>query len=402
MNIHEYQGKQLFRDAGLTVQDGVHCTTVEQALAAYDALGGNVVAVKSQIHAGGRGKGNLYSPDSGDLVMEGGVKIAFNREEVETYAQNILGNVLVTKQTGTDGKMVNNLYVEGGCKITHEYYLAILIDREEKMPLIMASREGGMDIEEVAEETPEAIFRIHVDPTTGLQRADAEGLATSLGMSGATVDSFVENVSGLFDLFVSKDCSMVEINPLVSTEDDNVVLLDAKVGFDESALFRHPDILELRDLSEEEPTEVRANAAGLSYVKLDGDIGCLVNGAGLAMATMDVIKLYGGEPANFLDVGGGANEEQVTTAFGIIMEDPNVKGILVNIFGGIMRCDIIARGVVAATQALKLEDPLVVRLVGTNFEEGRRILSESGLNIHTAETLAEGAQKIVELVGGEN
>ncbi len=402
MNIHEYQGKQLFRDAGLAVQDGAHCTTVEQALAAYDALGGNVVAVKSQIHAGGRGKGNLYSPDTGDLVMEGGVKIAFSREEVETYAQNILGNVLVTKQTGTDGKLVSNLYVEGGCKIAHEYYLAILIDREEKMPLIMASKEGGMDIEEVAEETPEAIFRIHVDPTAGLQRADAEGLANSLGMSGAAVDSFVENVSGLFDLFVSKDCSMVEINPLVRTEDDKIVLLDAKVGFDESALFRHPDILELRDLSEEEPTEVRANAAGLSYVKLDGNIGCLVNGAGLAMATMDVIKLYGGEPANFLDVGGGANEEQVTTAFGIIMEDPNVKGILVNIFGGIMRCDIIARGVIAATQALKLEDPLVVRLVGTNFQEGRRILSESGLNIHTAETLAEGAQKIVELVGGEN
>jgi succinyl-CoA synthetase beta subunit len=402
MNIHEYQGKQLFRDAGLAVQDGAHCTTVEQALAAYDALGGNVVAVKSQIHAGGRGKGNLYSPDTGDLVMEGGVKIAFSREEVETYAQNILGNVLVTKQTGTDGKLVSNLYVEGGCKIAHEYYLAILIDREEKMPLIMASKEGGMDIEEVAEETPEAIFRIHVDPTAGLQRADAEGLANSLGMSGAAVDSFVENVSGLFDLFVSKDCSMVEINPLVRTEDDKIVLLDAKVGFDESALFRHPDILELRDLSEEEPTEVRANAAGLSYVKLDGNIGCLVNGAGLAMATMDVIKLYGGEPANFLDVGGGANDEQVTTAFGIIMEDPNVKGILVNIFGGIMRCDIIARGVIAATQALKLEDPLVVRLVGTNFEEGRRILSESGLNIHTAETLAEGAQKIVELVGGEN
>ena len=402
MNIHEYQGKQLFRDAGLAVQDGAHCTTVEQALAAYDALGGNVVAVKSQIHAGGRGQGNLYSPDTGDLLMEGGVKIAFSREEVETYAQNILGNVLVTKQTGTDGKLVSNLYVEGGCKIAHEYYLAILIDREEKMPLIMASKEGGMDIEEVAEETPEAIFRIHVDPTAGLQRADAEGLANSLGMSGAAVDSFVENVSGLFDLFVSKDCSMVEINPLVRTEDDNIVLLDAKVGFDESALFRHPDILELRDLSEEEPTEVRANAAGLSYVKLDGNIGCLVNGAGLAMATMDVIKLYGGEPANFLDVGGGANEEQVTTAFGIIMEDPNVKGILVNIFGGIMRCDIIARGVIAATQALKLEDPLVVRLVGTNFEEGRRILSESGLNIHTAETLAEGAQKIVELVGGEN
>ncbi|DAC62321.1 MAG TPA: ADP-forming succinate--CoA ligase subunit beta [Candidatus Poseidoniales archaeon] len=401
MNIHEYQGKQLFREAGLSVQDGVHCMSVEQALAAYDSLGSKVVAVKSQIHAGGRGKGTLYHPESGDLVMEGGVKIAFSREDVEKYAENILGNILVTKQTGSEGKMVNNLYVEGGCNIAHEYYLAILVDREEKMPLIMASKEGGVDIEEVAENTPEAIFKIHVDPVAGLQQADAEGLAKSLDLTGKAVDSFVENVTGLFELFVSKDCSMVEINPMVRTEEDEIVLLDAKVGFDENALFRHPDIMELRDLSEEEPTEVRAKAADLSYVKLDGNIGCLVNGAGLAMATMDVIKLYGGEPANFLDVGGGANEEQVTTAFGIIMEDPNVKGILVNIFGGIMRCDIIARGVIAATQALELEDPLVVRLVGTNFEEGRRILSESGLNIHTAETLAEGAKKIVELVGGE-
>ena len=402
MNIHEYQGKQLFRDAGLSVQDGVHCTSVEQALAAYDALGGDVVAVKSQIHAGGRGKGSLHNPESGELVMQGGVKIAFSREDVENYARNILGNVLVTKQTGSGGKTVNNLYVEGGCNIAHEYYLAILIDREQKMPLIMASCEGGVDIEEVAEKTPEAIFKVHVDPSDGLLPEQAEGLADSLDLSGAAADSFVENITGLFDFFVSNDCSMVEINPMVRTEDDRIVLLDAKVGFDDNALFRHPEILELRDLSEEEPTEVRAKAAGLSYVKLDGDIGCLVNGAGLAMATMDVIKLYGGEPANFLDVGGGANEEQVTTAFGIIMEDVNVKGILVNIFGGIMRCDIIARGVIAATQALALEDPLVVRLVGTNFEEGRRILSESGLNIHTAETLAEGAQKIVELVGGEN
>ena len=401
MNIHEYQGKQLFREAGLSVQDGVHCMSVDQALAAYDSLGSKVVAVKSQIHAGGRGKGTLYHPESGDQIMEGGVKIAFSREDVEKYAENILGNILVTKQTGEDGKMVNNLYVEGGCNIAHEYYLAILVDREEKMPLIMASKEGGVDIEEVAEKTPEAIFKIYVDPVTGLQRADAEGLANSLDLTGKAVDSFVKNVTGLFELFVSKDCSMVEINPMVRTEADEIVLLDAKVGFDENALFRHPDIMELRDLSEEEPTEVRAKAADLSYVKLDGNIGCLVNGAGLAMATMDVIKLYGGEPANFLDVGGGANEEQVTTAFGIIMEDPNVKGILVNIFGGIMRCDIIARGVIAATQALELEDPLVVRLVGTNFEEGRRILSESGLNIHTAETLAEGAKKIVELVGGE-
>ena len=401
MNIHEYQGKQLFREAGLSVQDGVHCMSVDQALAAYDSLGSKVVAVKSQIHAGGRGKGTLYHPESGDQIMEGGVKIAFSREDVEKYAENILGNILVTKQTGEDGKMVNNLYVEGGCNIAHEYYLAILVDREEKMPLIMASKEGGVDIEEVAEKTPEAIFKIYVDPVAGLQRADAEGLANSLDLTGEAVDSFVKNVTGLFELFVSKDCSMVEINPMVRTEEDEIVLLDAKVGFDENALFRHPDIMELRDLSEEEPTEVRAKAADLSYVKLDGNIGCLVNGAGLAMATMDVIKLYGGEPANFLDVGGGANEEQVTTAFGIIMEDPNVKGILVNIFGGIMRCDIIARGVIAATQALELEDPLVVRLVGTNFEEGRRILSESGLNIHTAETLAEGAKKIVELVGGE-
>jgi succinyl-CoA synthetase beta subunit len=401
MNIHEYQGKQLFREAGLSVQDGVHCMSVEQALAAYDSLGSKVVAVKSQIHAGGRGKGTLYHPESGDQVMEGGVKIAFSREDVEKYAENILGNILVTKQTGEDGKMVNNLYVEGGCSIAHEYYLAILVDREEKMPLIMASKEGGVDIEEVAEKTPEAIFKIYVNPVAGLQRADAEGLANSLDLTGKAVDSFVENVTGLFELFVSKDCSMVEINPMVRTDADEIVLLDAKVGFDENALFRHPDIMELRDLSEEEPTEVRAKAADLSYVKLDGNIGCLVNGAGLAMATMDVIKLYGGEPANFLDVGGGANEEQVTTAFGIIMEDPNVKGILVNIFGGIMRCDIIARGVIAATQALELEDPLVVRLVGTNFEEGRQILSESGLNIHTAETLAEGAKKIVELVGGE-
>jgi succinyl-CoA synthetase beta subunit len=402
MNIHEYQGKQLFRDAGLSVQDGFHCTTVEQALTAYDSLGGDVVAVKSQIHAGGRGKGSLHNPESGELVMQGGVKIAFNREDVENYAQNILGNILVTKQTGADGKIVNNLYVEGGCIIAHEYYLAILIDREEKMPLIMASCEGGMDIEEVAEKTPEAIFKVHVDPSDGLLLEQAEGLANSLGLSGEATDSFVENITGLFNFFVSKDCAMVEINPMVRTDDNRIVLLDAKVGFDDNALFRHPEIVELRDLSEEEPTEVRAKAAGLSYVKLDGNIGCLVNGAGLAMATMDVIKLYGGEPANFLDVGGGANEEQVTTAFGIIMEDPNVKGILVNIFGGIMRCDIIARGVIAATQALSLEDPLVVRLVGTNFEEGRRILAESGLNIHTAETLAEGAQKIVELVGGEN
>ena len=363
-------------------------------------MASKIVAVKSQIHAGGRGKGILYDPETGAEVMQGGVKIAFNRDDVETYATNLLGNKLVTKQTGEAGKIVNNLYIESGCAIAHEYYLAILVDREEKMPLIMASTEGGMDIEEVAESTPEAIHKIHVDINIGVTDDQASGLASSLGLDGAASDSFVTMVQGLFSFFAEKDCAMVEINPLVRTDDDEMVLLDAKVSFDENALFRHPDIVELRDLSEEEATEIRAKEAGLSYVKLDGDIGCLVNGAGLAMATMDVIKLYGGEPANFLDVGGGADEQQVETAFSIIMEDPNVKGILVNIFGGIMRCDIIARGVIAATEALGLEDPLVVRLVGTNFEEGRAILAASDLNIHTAETLAEGAEKIVSLIGG--
>ena len=386
---------------GLPVQNGIHCKTIQEAVNAYESLGSEIVAVKSQIHAGGRGKGTLYNPETNELVMEGGVKIAFDKEEVEKYATSILGNKLVTKQTGTNGKIVNNLYIEAGCSIAHEYYLAILVDREMKMPLIMASTEGGMDIEEVAENDPEAIHKIHVDLSNGLLDSQINTLCNSLKLNEIAAKSFSEMIKGLFTLFVEKDCSMVEINPLVRTTNDDMVLLDAKVGFDENALFRHQDILDLRDLSEEEATEVKAKDTGLSYVKLEGNIGCLVNGAGLAMATMDVIKLYGGEPANFLDVGGGANEEQVKTAFSIILDDPAVKGILVNIFGGIMRCDIIARGVIGATQALDLDVPLVVRLVGTNFEEGRKILSESDLNIHTAETLAEGAQKIVSLIGGE-
>ncbi len=402
MNIHEFQGKQLFRNYGLPVQDGIHCKSIEEAIDAYDKLGSEIVAVKSQIHAGGRGKGILYDPETQTKIMEGGVKIAFNREDVEKYAKSILRNNLVTKQTGPNGKIVNNLYIESGCSIAHEYYLAILIDREEKMPLIMASTEGGMDIEDVAEKTPEAIHKIHIDLSQGLLDTQIESLCNSLRLNEGASESFSKMINGLFSLFMEKDCSMIEINPLVRTEKNEMVLLDAKIGFDENALFRHSDILELRDLSEEDATEVRAKDTGLSYVKLDGNIGCLVNGAGLAMATMDVIKLYGGEPANFLDVGGGANEEQVKTAFSIILEDDSVKGILVNIFGGIMRCDIIARGVISATQALELDVPLVVRLVGTNFEEGRKILSKSDLNIHTAETLAEGAQKIVGLVGGEN
>ena len=391
----------MFKRYGVPVLEGVHCTSPDEALAAYDRLGSKVVAVKSQIHAGGRGKGNLYAPETGELVMEGGVKIAFSREEVGTFASNILGNVLVTIQTGAEGKMVRNLYVESGCAIAHEYYLALLVDREAKSVLIMASTEGGMDIEEVAEATPELIHKIHVDPSAGLLGFQSRDLADALGLSGAAAKAFRRTLASLYTCFVENDCAMVEINPLVRTEDDEIVALDAKVSFDENAGFRHAASWdELRDLSEEEETEIRAAEAGLSYVKLDGNIGCLVNGAGLAMATMDVIKLKGGEPANFLDVGGGANEEQVSTAFSIILEDPNVKGILVNIFGGIMRCDIIARGVIAAVENLGLEVPLVVRLAGTNVEEGKAILAASTLNIHPADDLADGAERIVALIGG--
>ena len=400
MNIHEYQGKELLRANGVPVLDGIHCKTVGDAVAAYDKLNSKVVAVKSQIHAGGRGKGNLYHPVSGDMVMEGGVKIAFSRDEVETYAQNILGNILVTIQTGEVGKLVRNLYIESGCDIAHEYYLALLVDRENKAVMIMASTEGGMDIEDVAHNTPELIHKISIDPNAGLMNFQNRDLGIALGLTGKALKSFMKMLAKMYAMFVSNDCAMVEINPLVRTKDDDIIALDAKVSFDENAEFRHKNWGEIRDISEEEEVEIRAKEAGLSYVKLDGDIGCLVNGAGLAMATMDVIKLYGGEPANFLDVGGGADEEQVKTAFSIILEDPNVKGILVNIFGGIMRCDIIARGVIAATEALSLEVPLVVRLAGTNVDAGKAILAESTLNIHPADDLAEGAQKIVELIGG--
>ena len=400
MNIHEYQGKDLLKAAGVPVLEGVHCMSVNEALDAYDRLGSKVVAVKSQIHAGGRGKGTMYNPDNREEVMQGGVKIAFSREEVETYATNILGNVLVTIQTGDEGKLVNNLYIESGCAIAHEYYLALLVDREDKTVLIMASTEGGMDIEDVAHNTPEKIHKINVDPNAGLLGFQKRDLGMALGLSGNSLKSFFKMLGKMYDMFVSNDCAMVEINPLVRTEDEEIIALDSKISFDENAEFRHKEWDEMRDLSEEEDVEIRAKETGLSYVKLDGNIGCLVNGAGLAMATMDVIKLYGGEPANFLDVGGGADEEQVKTAFSIILEDPNVKGILVNIFGGIMRCDIIARGVIGATQALGLDVPLVVRLAGTNVDEGKAILAASDLNIHPADDLADGAKKIVSLIGG--
>ena len=401
MNIHEYQGKAMLREFGVPVLEGVHCTSVEQALAAYDNLNSKVVAVKSQIHAGGRGKGTLYDPQTREEVMQGGVKIAFSRDEVETYSTNILGNVLVTIQTGDEGKVVKNLYVESGCDIAHEYYLALLVDRDNKSVLIMASTEGGMDIEHVAEHTPEKIHKVIIDVNAGLLGFQKRDLGLALGLSGMSLRSFGKSLTAMYEMFVSQDCAMVEINPLVKSKSDEIIALDAKISFDENAEFRHKNWAQLRDLSEEEDVEIRAKETGLSYVKLDGNIGCLVNGAGLAMATMDVIKLYGGEPANFLDVGGGADEEQVKTAFSMIMEDPNVKGILVNIFGGIMRCDIIARGVIAATEALSLEVPLVVRLAGTNVEQGKEILAASDLNIHPANDLAEGAQKIVSLIGGD-
>lgn len=400
MNIHEYQGKALLKSSGVPVLEGVHCTTVEEALSAYDSLNSKVVAVKSQIHAGGRGKGIIYDPETKIEIMKGGVKIAFSKDEVHTYAKNILGNLLVTIQTGDEGKIVNNLYIEAGCEIDHEYYLALLVDREQKSVLIMASTEGGVDIEEVAHSTPEKIHKIIVDPNCGLMGFQKRDLGMSLGLSGKALKSFYKMLGSMYEMFVSQDCAMIEINPLVKTKEDDIIALDSKISFDENAEFRHNEWNDLRDLSEEEDVELRAKETGLSYVKLDGNIGCLVNGAGLAMATMDVIKLYGGEPANFLDVGGGADEEQVKTAFSIILEDSNVKGILVNIFGGIMRCDIIARGVIGATQSLGLDVPLVVRLAGTNVEEGKAILSASELNIHAAEDLAEGAKKIVSLIGG--
>jgi len=397
MNIHEYQAKAIFNESGVKVVKGIHCTNVDEALNAYDELNTDIVAVKSQIHAGGRGKGVLYDPITNDLIMEGGVKIAFSKEEVGRYASSIIGKKLVTKQTGKEGKIVNNLYIESGCNISHEYYLAILIDREAKSVLVMGSTEGGVDIEEVAEKTPEAIHKIWADPLEGLGSEDVTMFAESLGLEGESKHEMIEMVNALYGMFLERDCSMIEINPLVKSESGEIIALDGKVSFDDNADFRHPWRNNLRDLTEEEEVEIRANNYGLSYVKLDGNIGCLVNGAGLAMASMDVIKLYGSEPANFLDIGGGATRESITAAFEIILEDKNVEGILVNIFGGIIQCDMVANSVIEASKEIGLDVPLVVRFSGTNHVEGTEILNKSDLNVHTATTLAEGAEKIVNL-----
>ena len=402
MNIHEYQAKEMFREFGVNVLEGVHCKSVDEAVEAYDSLESEIVAVKSQIHAGGRGKGVLYDTDSGEEVMKGGVKIAFSREDVQEFSKNICGNRLVTKQTGPSGKIVTNMYVESGCDIDHEFYLAILVDRDRKSVLVMASTEGGVDIEEVAAKTPEAIHKIWADPSTGLAMDECESLSRSLGITGDSAKELTNMLQSLYRMFLEMDCSMIEINPLVRTRDGTMIALDAKVSLDENANFRHPWREEVRDLSEEEDVEIRANDLGLSYVKLDGNIGCLVNGAGLAMASMDVIKLYGGEPANFLDIGGGATLESITAAFQIILEDENVEGILVNIFGGIIRCDMVARSVIEASKDIGLEVPLVVRFSGTNHEEGKAILDGSDISIHTVSSLSEGARKIVECIGGGN
>ncbi|GKS10040.1 ADP-forming succinate--CoA ligase subunit beta [Paenibacillus chitinolyticus] len=385
MNIHEYQGKEVLKQYGVVVPQGKVAFSVDEAVEAAKELGTQVVVVKAQIHAGGRGKA-------------GGVKVAKNLDEVRTYAEQILGKVLVTHQTGPEGKEVKRLLIEQGCDIKKEYYIGVVVDRGTGRVTMMASEEGGMDIEEVAANTPEKIFKEIVDPAIGLQAFQARKLAYAIKIPQELVNKAVKFMLALYTAFVEKDCSIAEINPLVVTGDGNVMALDAKLNFDSNALFRHKDILELRDLEEEDEKEIEASKYDLSYIALDGNIGCMVNGAGLAMATMDIIKHYGGDPANFLDVGGGATKEKVTEAFKIILSDSKVKGIFVNIFGGIMRCDIIAEGVVAAAKELGLDRPLVVRLEGTNVDLGKKILNESGLNIVSADSMADGAQKIVALV----
>ena len=385
MNVHEYQGKEILRKYGVVTPRGIPAFTVDEAVAAANELGGSVWVVKAQIHAGGRGKG-------------GGVKVAKSIEEVREYADAILGMQLITHQTGPEGKQVQRLYIEEGADIADELYIGALVDRETQKVVLMCSSEGGMDIETVAEETPEKILKVFIDPAQGLDRNEAKDVCAKIGIPAEAVDQGADFLEGLYQAFVGSDASLAEINPLVVTGDKRVIALDAKFNIDSNALFRQPEILEYRDLSEEDEDEIEASKWGLSYIALDGDIGCLVNGAGLAMATMDIIKLYGGEPANFLDVGGGATKEQVTEAFKIMLKNDNVKGILVNIFGGIMQCDVIAGGVVAAAQEVGLSVPLVVRLEGTNVEKGRQILDGSDVKLQTATTMADAAEKIVAAV----
>ena len=382
MKIHEYQGKEILKKYGVAVPTGYPCFSVDEAVAAADKLGGPVWVVKAQIHAGGRGKG-------------GGVKVAKSMDDVKTYASQILGMQLITHQTGPEGQKVSRLLVEEGADIKKEYYVGMVVDRVTQRVCVMASSEGGMEIEEVAEHTPDLIHKVYVDPVAGLSDAEADDLASKIGIPAASIAKARVAFQGLYKAFWETDASLAEINPLILTGSGDIIALDAKLNFDSNALHRHPEIVALRDLAEEDPAEIEASKFDLSYISLDGNIGCLVNGAGLAMATMDTIKLFGGEPANFLDVGGGATTEKVTEAFKIMLKNPNLKAILVNIFGGIMRCDVIAEGVVAASKAVGLSVPLVVRMKGTNEDLGKKILADSGLPIIAANTMGEAAQKVV-------
>jgi succinyl-CoA synthetase beta subunit len=387
MKIHEYQGKDILREYGVAVPAGKACFSVDEAVAAAEEIGGEKWVVKAQIHAGGRGKG-------------GGVKLASSLDEVRAHAQQILGMTLVTHQTGPEGKEVKRLLVEQGAPIKDELYLGLVVDRATQRVTVMASSEGGTEIETVAEETPELIHKVSVDPETGLTTAQAEGLASKIGIPGELVGDAGKLIQALYQAFWDKDASLAEINPLIVTEDGRVMALDAKINFDESAMYRHPELQDLRDLDEEDADEITASEFGLNYISLDGTIGCLVNGAGLAMATMDIIKLYGASPANFLDVGGGATTEQVTEAFKIMLKNANLKAILVNIFGGIMRCDVVAEGLVNAAREVDLAVPLVVRLEGTNVEQGRQILADSGISVINATTMADAAEKVAAAAAG--
>ena len=397
MNIHEYQAKALLRTYGAPVSEGRVVLKAEDAKTAAGEMDGPLWVVKAQIHAGGRGKGSFKEADAGE---KGGVRLAKSVEEAAEEAKKMLGRTLVTHQTGPAGKQVNRIYIEAGSGIERELYLALLVDRQTSRISFVCSTEGGMDIEEVAASTPEKILSFSVDPATGYQAYHGRRIAFSLGLEGKQVKECVKLMGILYKAFVEKDMEMLEINPLIVAEGGSLKVLDAKLGFDGNAVYRHPDIAELRDTTEEDPKELEASKYDLNYIALDGEIGCMVNGAGLAMATMDIIKLYGAEPANFLDVGGGATKEKVTEAFKIITSDPNVKGILVNIFGGIMRCDVIAEGVVAAVKEVGLKVPLVVRLEGTNVEQGKDIINNSGLDVIAADNLRDGAEKIVKAVKG--
>ncbi len=397
MNIHEYQAKQLLKEYGAPVSDGRPVLKAEDAKTAAGELDGPLWVVKAQIHAGGRGKGSFIEPEAGEA---GGVRLTKSVSEAAEEAQKMLGRTLVTHQTGPAGKQVNRVYIEDGASIEKELYLALLVDRVSSRVSFVASTEGGMDIEEVAANTPEKIISFSVDPASGLSAFHGRRVAFTLGLEGKQIKQCVQLISNLYRMFIEKDMEMLEINPLIVTNDGDLKCLDAKMSFDSNALYRHADIVALRDETEEDAKELEASKYDLNYITLDGEIGCMVNGAGLAMATMDIIKLYGSEPANFLDVGGGATKEKVTEAFKIITSDPNVKGILVNIFGGIMRCDVIAEGVVAAVQEVGLKVPLVVRLEGTNVEKGKEIINNSGLGVIAADDLGDAAKKIVAAVKG--